>query len=117
MPEGHPLIRRGAALVTLVALAVYTAGLCPGAYWLDSSEFAAASVLLGVAHPPGHPLALLVGKAASLLPLGPLALRVGFAQALCAAAGAGLLALLGARLAARAAEALGAAPGSIPPLA
>jgi hypothetical protein len=61
-----------------------------------------------VAHPPGHPLALLVGKACALVPLGSVAFRVGLASALAAAAAAALVALLAARVAARVGDALGA---------
>ena len=81
--------------------------LAPGPYWLDSSEFAAASFELGVAHPPGHPLAALLGKAFALLPLGPVALRVGLSQAACGALAAALCCLLAAELAGHTALALG----------
>jgi len=77
------------------------AGLAPGPYWLDSSEFAAAAFELGIAHPPGHPLEMLVGKALALVPLGSVALRVGLASALCGAAAAALVALAGAEAARR----------------
>jgi hypothetical protein len=106
-------MNRAAVLCALIALAAYTAALSPGAYWLDSSEFAAASFVLGVPHAPGHPLAALLGKLAALLPLGPVAFRVGLAQAACGAASAALLVPLGARLAAWVRGAVaGAAPGS-----
>jgi Protein of unknown function (DUF2723) len=55
------------------------------AYWLDSGEFVAAAVRLDIAHPPGHPLTQLYGKAWSLLPLGPLPLRVALGQAFATA--------------------------------
>lgn len=55
-------------------------------YWLDSGEFVAVSVGLGIAHPPGHPLAALVIGALRLLPVGSLSLRVAWACGLCAAA-------------------------------
>ena len=55
------------------------------AYWLDSGEFVAASIALDIAHPPGHPLSLLYGKAFSLLPLGPLPLRIALGQAFATA--------------------------------
>jgi hypothetical protein len=79
-------------------------------YWLDSSELAAAAFGLGIAHPPGHPLALLVGKACSLVPLGPVALRMGAASALFGALAAAQAAALGERIAARVREALGRPP-------
>ncbi|HEY7954440.1 MAG TPA: DUF2723 domain-containing protein, partial [Polyangia bacterium] len=70
-------------------------------YWLDSSELAAAAWTLGVAHSPGHPLAALLGRACALVPLGPIALKVGLAQALCGALAAAQTARLGEHLARR----------------
>ncbi len=82
--------------VFLLTLLLYCFALCPGPYWLDSSEFSVAAYTLGVAHPPGHPLALLIGKLCTLLPLGSVALRVGFASALAGALAAVQVADLGA---------------------
>lgn len=81
---------------------MYVAGLAPGAYWLDSSELAAAAFGLGVAHPPGHPLPSLLGRACTLLPFGTVALRVGLASALAGAAAAAQTTRLGALVARRA---------------
>lgn len=82
------------------AFFAYVAALAPGFYWLDSSELAAAAWTLGIAHPPGHPLPSLLGRALSLLPLGTVAFRVGLASALCGAGAAVQTARLG-RLVAR----------------
>jgi Protein O-mannosyl-transferase TMEM260-like len=73
-----------------------TAGLCvalaaPAGHWLDSAEFAAAAWELGNAHPPGHPLAILVGKAATLVPLGSIAFRVNCASGVALGVAAVLL--------------------------
>ncbi|MEY4582895.1 MAG: hypothetical protein RL701_7598, partial [Pseudomonadota bacterium] len=54
-------------------------------YWLDSGEFVAGAVYLDIAHPPGHPLSGLWGKAISLLPLGSLSFRSALGQALASA--------------------------------
>jgi uncharacterized membrane protein len=59
-----------------------------------------------VAHPPGHPLALLLCKFCTLLPLGPVAFRAGLASALAGAAAAALTALCAAEVARRVACAL-----------
>ncbi|UJR86129.1 protein O-mannosyl-transferase family [Sandaracinus amylolyticus] len=79
------------ALAVGVPFAAYLATASPHAYWLDSGELAAAAVALDIAHPPGHPLAALVGHLFTFLPLGPLALRIALAQALCGAVAAGFL--------------------------
>jgi transmembrane protein TMEM260 (protein O-mannosyltransferase) len=91
-----------AALVFLVTFVVYVAGLAPDVYWLDSSELAAAAWGLGVAHPPGHPLPSLLGRACALLPFGSIAFRVGLASALAGAAAAAQTTRLGTLVARRA---------------
>ena len=63
-------------LVALLAFAVYVLTAAPAPYLLDSAELAAASFGLGVAHPPGEPVALLWGKLFTLLPLGSVAFKV-----------------------------------------
>jgi len=63
---------------------LYLATLSGHSYWLDSGEFVAASLTLGVAHPPGHPLAALVGNFFSWLPLGAHSFRVALASAVMA---------------------------------
>jgi hypothetical protein len=85
----------GVGLVTLLTY-LWTAG--PTFYWLDSSELVAAAWGLGVAHPPGHPLASLLARLCCLLPVGTISFRVTLACALQAAAAAALLTLLTRRL-------------------
>jgi hypothetical protein len=75
----------GRALAGGVPFAAYLATASPHAYWFDAGEFVEAAVQLDISHPPGHPLAALLGHALTLVPIGPLALRVALAQALCAA--------------------------------
>ncbi len=90
--DHDPRVRTAAlGLAVGVPLAAYLATASGSSYWLDAGELTAAAVDLDVAHPPGHPLASLVGHALTLVPLGPLAFRVAFAQALCAALAAGFL--------------------------
>ncbi len=57
-------------------------------YWLDAGEFVAASIDLGIAHPPGQALSALVGRIFAMLPLGPLSLRVALASATMASCAA-----------------------------
>lgn len=50
---------------------------------LDAPELATAAAGLGVTHPPGHPLwVLLHGVTCALIPIGPVAFRVALASAL-----------------------------------
>ncbi len=51
-------------------------------YWLDAPEFAAAAQTLGMPHPPGHPLYVMLVKPFTLLPFGGIAFRVSLASAL-----------------------------------
>lgn len=78
--------------VGFVAFALMTA---PGVTWMDSGELAAAAYELGGAHPPGHPVHTLLGKLASLVPLGEIAWRINMLSALTMAlALAGVVALM-----------------------
>ncbi|MFT7626270.1 MAG: tetratricopeptide (TPR) repeat protein [Myxococcota bacterium] len=57
----------------------------PGLFWRDSGELAAAGFGLGVAHPTGFPLYMMMCKAATFLPLGHIAFRINLVSAVCAA--------------------------------
>ncbi len=48
----------------------------PSLGWLDSSELTSACFLLGISHPPGQPLYMMMGKLSQLIPLGNHALRL-----------------------------------------
>jgi len=103
--------RAGALVAFVVSLVVYIATAAPSIWWLDSSEVAAASFELGIAHPPGHPLAVLWGKLCMLLPVGSLAFRANLASALAAAAAAAVLFVLAWDLLGGVSEAVAAARG------
>ncbi len=79
----------------------------------DGPELSAAAAVLGIAHPPGYPLYLLLGHLFAQLPVGEVAFRVGLVSAVAAAIGAGLAAHLAARLATEVGGAKSA--GSLPP--
>jgi hypothetical protein len=72
--------------VFAVALAVYVRTLAPGLPWGDAGELIAAAHGLGLPHPPGSPLYLLLAKLATLVPVGTVAVRVNCLSALAAAA-------------------------------
>ena len=81
-----------AALTALAAFLVYARTACRTVYVGDSGELAAAVHTLGVAHPPGYPLYLTLGKLFSLLvPVGRPVFRLNLFSAAAAAAAAGLL--------------------------
>ncbi|MDD5305857.1 MAG: DUF2723 domain-containing protein [Deltaproteobacteria bacterium] len=64
-----------------VPLAASVLAASPEPYWLDSPEFTAAAQTLGIPHPPGHPLYVMLVKPFTLLPLGGIAFRVALASA------------------------------------
>ncbi len=64
-----------------VPLALGILAASPEPYWLDSPEFTAAAQTLGIPHPPGHPLYVMLVKPFTLLPLGGIAFRVALASA------------------------------------
>ena len=51
-----------AGLVFIITLALYVATLPPSILPGDSGELIAASYTLSIAHPPGYPLYLMLGK-------------------------------------------------------
>ena len=74
-PEGRINALLG-ALVFLTSFLVYAYCVTPTVPYWDSGEFIATSYRLGIPHPPGTPLYVLIGRLFSLLPLGAIAVRV-----------------------------------------
>src|SRR3989475_9463698 len=87
-----------AGLVALGALLLYVTTLAPTTQFWDSSEYMAAAHALGIPHPPGNPLFIILGHAWGLLPLGAdYARRINLFAAVTSAAAAGLWFLIGER--------------------
>ncbi len=57
----------------------------------DTFEFQVVAPRLGIAHPSGYPLYILIGKLFSLLPVGTIAWRVNLSSAVFTAAASGVL--------------------------
>ncbi len=74
-----------AAFVFLSTLAVYTAGVTPSIPFWDSGEFIATSAVLGIPHPPGTPLYVLIGRLFAMLPFGNIEFQVNWLSALASA--------------------------------
>lgn len=71
----------------ILPLVVYITTAAPTIYALDSSEFAREAYVLGVAHPPGYPLYLLLGKLfITLVPIGDVGYRMNIMSAVFGAA-------------------------------
>ena len=87
-----------AGIVFVAALLLYSWTLAPTVTLVDSGELILAAHSLGVAHPPGFPLYVVLAHLASLVPIGSVATRVNFASALFAALGSGMLTLVATEL-------------------
>lgn len=101
-PEGNPLSirltrmldrakRRPGShefLIFIGFLALYVRTLCPSIYTFDSAELTAGAYSLGLVHPTGYPVYLMLAKLFTLIvPLGDIAYRVNLFSAVCAALG------------------------------
>jgi len=86
--------------VFVFSLAVYLASLPRTVSFEDSAEFVTAAATLGVPHPSGFPLYVLLARLFVWLPFGTIPWRVAFFSAVCAAAAAALVFVLARRLAA-----------------
>ncbi len=87
-----------AALVFVAAITLYASTLAPTVTLVDSGELILAARTLGVAHPPGFPLYVLLAHVFTWLPIGSVAARVNFASALFAALAAATLTLVVAEM-------------------
>ena len=88
-PEQSARVTGGVLLVTTLAVYLATLGTTVGE--ADTFEFQVVAYRLGIAHPTGYPLYLLLGKLATLLPIGSIAWRVNSVSAVCAAGAVWLL--------------------------
>ena len=74
------------AMTFLISFIVYFDTMAPSVSYWDCGEFIAVSYTLGVPHPPGSPLFLLLGRIASMLPISEdIAFRVNLLSPLASA--------------------------------
>lgn len=100
------MARTGAAAIAAgvsasVALAIYVRTLLPGVSFGDLAEAQMVPAQLGVLHSTGYPLYTLLGKLASLVPIGSVAYRANLLSAVAACAAVGVLVLVLTRLGVR----------------
>jgi len=92
-PAGPPY--RAALGVAGLVLAGYVLTLAPTVTFWDAGEFIAAARTLGIPHPPGTPLFVLIAHVwAMLVPVGEYAVRTNLLSALLSALGAGFFFLV-----------------------
>ncbi len=113
MPAAHPNVSDGATApagswltgsrppylaalgVFLVVLVAYVWTLAPTVTFWDAGEFIAASKMLGIPHPPGTPLFILLGHVfGQFVPIGGFAFRTNLMTAVFSAAAAACLCLV-----------------------
>jgi hypothetical protein len=88
-----------AAVASLAVFALYVATLAPTTAMWDTSEYIAAVKVLGLPHPPGNPLFVLMGHAFGLLPIPvSYAARINMFVALLMAISAGVWFLVTERI-------------------
>ena len=80
-----------AAIAAGLVFALYIITLSPETAMWDTSEYIAAAYTLGIPHPPGNPMFVLLGRVFTLLPIAPsIAARVNILAALSSAIAAGM---------------------------
>src|SRR5229473_4639889 len=87
-----------ATLVALGALTLYVLTLAPTTQYWDAPEYITAAHALGIPHPPGNPLFVMLAHVWGLVPLGAdYARRINLFAAVTSAGSAGLGFLIGER--------------------
>jgi hypothetical protein len=97
-----------AVLSAGVAAIVYVRTLLPGVSFGDWAEAEMVPSRLGILHPTGYPLYILLNKAFTLIPVGSVAYRANLLSAAAAAAAVGVAVLIMVRLGVRPVIAAGA---------
>lgn len=89
----------GAAVTFAFVTVILTLTMAPTVTFWDAGEFIAASYTLGIPHPPGTPLFVILGRTISVLPLPfSVAERLNFLSVLCGAVSAMLLYLIAVKI-------------------
>jgi len=95
-----------AAVASAAVLVLYILTLGPSTAMWDTSEYIAAAYTLGIPHPPGNPLFVLIGRVFTILPIAPnVAMRVNLLAAVSSAVTAGIWFLVTDRVLSRTIEA------------
>ncbi len=94
---------RAAGVAALAVFVLYLLTLSPSTAMWDTSEYMAAAYTMGLPHPPGNPMFVILGRFFSLLPIaGSVAVRINILAALSSAVAAGAWFLVAERVAHRA---------------
>src|SRR5258705_13744811 len=88
-----------AAITSAAVFVLYVLTLAPSTAMWDTSEYITAAYTLGLPHPPGNPLFVLIGRVFAVLPIAPnVAMRINVLAALCSAGSAAMWFLITERV-------------------
>ncbi len=88
-----------AAISGFAVFALYVLTLSPETAMWDTSEYIAAAYTLGIPHPPGNPMFVILGRVFAVLPIAPnVAMRVNLLAALSSAVAASMWFLITERV-------------------
>ena len=88
-----------ASVASALVFALYLVTLAPSAALWDAGEYVAAACGLGIPHPPGNPLFVLIGRVTCIPPIGPnAAVRLNLLTAAATAISAGIWFLVAERV-------------------
>jgi hypothetical protein len=89
-----------AAITAALVFVLYLLTLSPSTAMWDTSEYISAAYVLGLPHPPGTPLFVLIGRVFAVLPMGSLsvAVKINMLAALTSAIAAGMWFLVAERV-------------------
>ena len=91
-----------AGIASIAILLLYLVTLAPTTALWDAGEYMATAYTLGLPHPPGNPLFVLLGRVFALLPIAPtVAQRINILAAVASAIAAGVWFLIAHRVLAR----------------
>src|SRR5438105_5659963 len=88
-----------ASIVAFAVFLLYIVTLSPSTAMWDTSEYISAAYTLGLPHPPGNPLFVLIGRVFAVLPIAPnVAMRINILAAVCSAGSAAMWFLITERI-------------------
>jgi len=98
-PEVYHPSYRAAGIAAVCVFALYYMTIAPSAWMWDTGEYIAAAKVLGLPHPPGNPVFVLIGHFFGMLPLpGGYAQHINTMAALASAVSAGFWFLVTERI-------------------
>ncbi|MBX7245990.1 MAG: DUF2723 domain-containing protein [Candidatus Sumerlaeaceae bacterium] len=83
-----------AVIVGILAFFVYLRTMAPSMHFGDGLEFASAAKVLGIPHPTGYPLYMILLKLFTFIPIGEVITRTTLFSVVCSAVSAGLSTLI-----------------------